>query len=74
MTGRWFSPGPPVFSTNKTDRHDITEILLKVALNTIKQIMAVTVLVKPIIFKIFQKKTNQRNRQEQWNPYSETTL
>jgi hypothetical protein len=33
----WFSPGPPVSSTNKTDRHDITEILLKVALNTIKQ-------------------------------------
>jgi hypothetical protein len=24
-----------VFSTNKADRHDITEILLKVALNTI---------------------------------------
>jgi hypothetical protein len=36
-TGRWFSPGLPVSSTNKTDRHDITEILLKVALNTIKQ-------------------------------------
>jgi hypothetical protein len=36
-TGRWFSPGTPVSSTNKTDRHDITEILLKVALNTIKQ-------------------------------------
>ena len=35
-TGRWFSPGPPVSSTNKTDRHDITEILWKVALNTIK--------------------------------------
>ena len=34
---RWFSPGPPVSSTNKTDRHDITEILLKVALNIIKQ-------------------------------------
>jgi hypothetical protein len=31
------SPGLPVPSTNKTDRHDITEILLKVALNTIKQ-------------------------------------
>ena len=29
--GRWFSPGTPDFSTNKTDRHDITEILLKVA-------------------------------------------
>ena len=28
--GRWFSPGTIVFSTNKTDRHDITEIFLKV--------------------------------------------
>jgi hypothetical protein len=33
--GRWFSPGTPSFSPNKTDRHDITEILLKVALNAI---------------------------------------
>jgi hypothetical protein len=32
--GRWFSPGTPAFSTTKTGRHDITEILLKVALNT----------------------------------------
>ena len=31
----WFSPGTPVSSTNKTDRLDIAEILLKVALNTI---------------------------------------
>ena len=31
----WFSPGTPVSSTNKTDRHDITEILLKVELSTI---------------------------------------
>ena len=35
-TGWWFSPGPPVSSTTQTDRHDITEIMLKVALNTIK--------------------------------------
>ena len=35
-TGQWFSPGTPASSTNKTDRHDINEILLKVALNTIK--------------------------------------
>ena len=28
-TGLWFSQGPPVSSTNKTDRQDITEILLK---------------------------------------------
>jgi hypothetical protein len=34
-TGRWFSSGTLVSSTNKTYRHDITEILLKVALNTI---------------------------------------
>jgi hypothetical protein len=31
----WFSPITPVSSTNKTDRHYITEILLKVALSTI---------------------------------------
>jgi len=36
-TGGWFSSGPPVSSTNKTNRHDITAILLKVTLNTIKQ-------------------------------------
>ena len=29
-TGRWFSPGPPASSTNITDRHDITEILLNI--------------------------------------------
>ena len=37
MTGRWFSRGLAVSSTNKADRHDITEILLKVVLNTTKQ-------------------------------------
>ena len=36
--GRWFSPGTPASSTTKTGRHDISEILLKVALNTINQI------------------------------------
>ena len=30
--GRWFSPGTPASSTTKTGRHDIDEILLKVAL------------------------------------------
>ena len=35
VAGQWFSPGTPVSSTNETDRHNITEILLKVALNTI---------------------------------------
>jgi hypothetical protein len=32
--GRWFSLGTPASSTTKTGRHDIAEILLKVALNT----------------------------------------
>jgi hypothetical protein len=36
--GRWFSPGTPASSTTKTGRHDIAEILLKVALNTKVQI------------------------------------
>jgi len=35
--GRWFSPGTPASSTTKTSRHDIAEILLKMALNTKKQ-------------------------------------
>jgi hypothetical protein len=38
-TGQWFYPGPPVSSTNNTDHHDITEILLKMALNTIREIV-----------------------------------
>jgi hypothetical protein len=29
---QWFSTGTSVSSSNKTDRHDITEILLKVTL------------------------------------------
>jgi hypothetical protein len=33
---RGFSPGTSVSCTNKADRHDIAEILLKVELNTIK--------------------------------------
>jgi hypothetical protein len=37
VPGQWFSLGTPGSSTNKTDRQDITEIFLKVALNTINQ-------------------------------------
>jgi len=39
--GRWFSPGTSASSTSKTGRHDIAEILLKVALNTINQIKSI---------------------------------
>jgi hypothetical protein len=34
--GRWFSPRTPASSTTKTGRHDIAEILLKVALKAKK--------------------------------------
>ena len=33
--GRWFSQDTTVSPTNKTDRSDISEIFLKVALNTL---------------------------------------
>jgi hypothetical protein len=36
-TGRWFSLGPPISSTNKTDHHDIAQIPMKVALDTKKK-------------------------------------
>jgi hypothetical protein len=48
--GRCFSPGAPASSTTKAGRHDIAEILLKVALNTKKSI------------KISQQ-TNRRRRE-----------
>ena len=35
--GRWFSPGTSASSTTKTGRHDIAEILMKVALNSKNQ-------------------------------------
>jgi len=44
QVGGFLPRGPSVSATNKTDCHDITEILLKVALNIIKQTN------KPIIF------------------------
>ena len=41
------SPGTPASSTTKTGRHDITEILLKVALNTKNQIKSDAMKNKP---------------------------
>ena len=46
-TCQWFSPATPVYSTNKTDRHNITEILLKVTLN------AISLNQPTIVYKIF---------------------
>jgi hypothetical protein len=52
--GRWFSPGTPASSTTKTGRHDIAEILLKVALNTIKQTNICFIVVFVFIVSIYQ--------------------
>jgi hypothetical protein len=56
--GRWFSPSTPASSTTKIGRHDIAEILLKVALSTKNQsnqsINLSTITVKtPKILKLF---------------------
>jgi hypothetical protein len=50
--GRWFSPDTPVSSTTKTGRHDIAEILLKVALNTISQIKSKLFSERDVIYTI----------------------
>jgi hypothetical protein len=54
VTGCWFSPGPPVSFTNKTDRHNVTEILSKVVLNTIKQTRQKLVQIKGTFFCNFK--------------------
>ena len=50
--GRWFFPCTPASSTTKTGRHDITEILLKVALNTINQIKSNRIKSFRTLFKV----------------------
>ena len=45
---RWFSPGTPASSTSKTVRHDIAEILLKVALNNKIQFKFKIMVMKPL--------------------------
>jgi hypothetical protein len=57
VTGRWFSTGTPISSTNKTDSHDILEILLNtitlallfyLANNLVRDLWINTVLTLPI--------------------------
>ena len=50
LRGQWFSLSPPDSSTNKSDRHDITEILLKMVLNTI----TLTLFIKSPFKSLFQ--------------------
>ena len=58
---RWLFSGTPVSSTNKTDHHDITEILLKVTLNFITLTLHIYLLNTEILIW-------KRNRYfSQWN-------
>ena len=50
--GRWFSPGTPASSITKTGRHDIAELLLKVALRTINQFKSNQILISPVMLSI----------------------
>ena len=54
--GWWFSPDTPASSTTKTGRHDIAEILLKVALKhqkSIKSINKIKMQYFPIFLLVF---------------------
>ena len=59
--GRWYS-GYSSTSTNKTDRHDITVILLKVALNTITPTPQPLEIKYPVCYKMHWEITNLK-----WN-------
>jgi len=54
VTGQWFFPGTPVSSINKTNRHDITEILLKMVLSTITLTLTnkIKLQLNPVIMKL----------------------
>ena len=67
--GRWFSP---VSSINKTDRHDITEILLKVALKTIILTLTQKDFILFLSLIIISVKDNVRQIQRKCN--RETTI
>ena len=61
MTGQWFSPGTPAASTNKTTTiYIVTEILLKVVLNTLTLIMTKRKRTngQTVIYKTLHRKLN----------------
>ena len=64
--GRWFSPGTPASSTTKTGRHNIAEILMKVALNT-KKLINKSILLR----KFIKKKTSAESSRKCFFIFSE---
>ena len=59
--GRWFSPAS---SPTKTGRHDIAEILLKVALNTINQCKSIICYFFFIIAVKYNEEKEEKSKQE----------
>jgi hypothetical protein len=59
--GRWLSPGTPASSTTKTGRHDIAEILMKVALNTKNENQIKIGTCMSILVATLKKKPHKRN-------------
>ena len=51
VTDLWFSPDTPVSTTNNTNQHNLTEILLKVPNNTIKPPIPLHLLQIDVILK-----------------------
>jgi hypothetical protein len=66
--GRWFSPGTPASSTTKTGRHDIAEVLLKVALNTKKSIN------QSILLRKFRRKTSAESSRKYFFYFLESKI
>jgi hypothetical protein len=65
--GWWFSPGAPSSSTTKTGRHDLAEILLKVALNTKIQIQIHDFFCKLVLdFLLFPRKYKGNHLSLKW--------
>jgi hypothetical protein len=58
--GRWFSPDTPASSTTKTGRHDIAEILLKVALKH-KKIIKIIYLHISVNLELVKKEQRREN-------------
>jgi hypothetical protein len=47
--GRWFSPGPPAYSTTKTGRHDFSIKCLEMALEHQKSIKSIIYYMSSIV-------------------------
>ena len=59
-TGRWFSPDTQVSPINKIDRYDITEILLKVVLNTTSITLCVDVF--SLFITVYKRNSAERSQ------------